>query len=148
MNDHLHASSNCTDIIKPREKFSSTWYLCPARKWTIAWGHVRLKGDNFEFADEAKGEELLLQDCLIAENCIKKNVTVALNQNQFDALVSLVFNIGIKAFRDSTMLFLINRGHFNLAADQFDRWIHGGGRVLKGLVKRRAQEKALFLLPE
>ena len=68
-----------------------------------------------------------------------------MKQNQFDALVSFVFNMGVGAFSTSTMLKFINANHFPLAAGQFDRWVYAKGKKLEGLVKRRKEEKELFL---
>lgn len=70
---------------------------------------------------------------------------VPLSQNQFDALVSLVYNIGETAFSNSTLLKKLNAKDYQGAADQFPRWNKGGGQVLKGLVRRRADERDLFL---
>ena len=74
-------------------------------------------------------------------------VKCELNQNQFDALVSFVFNIGRDNFKRSSMLKFLNSNHYPLSSGQFDRWIHSRGKVVQGLVKRRAAEKALFLEP-
>jgi lysozyme len=70
-----------------------------------------------------------------------------LNQNQYDALVSLVYNIGGTAFKKSTMYSMLLREQYEEAAKQFPLWDHAGGRVLAGLSRRRAVEKALFLKP-
>lgn len=69
---------------------------------------------------------------------------VTINQNQFDALASFVYNIGETAFAKSTMLTLINKGQLNAAASQFDRWIFDNGVKVSGLAYRRAKEKELF----
>ena len=70
-----------------------------------------------------------------------------LTQNQFDALLSLEYNIGITYFKSSTLLRLLNQGKYNDAANQFDRWVYANKKKLAGLVKRRSIEKALFLKP-
>jgi GH24 family phage-related lysozyme (muramidase) len=90
-------------------------------------------------------ETLLAIDLQKFEKCINDNVKKPLTQNEFDALVSFVFNVGTGAFEKSSMLKLLNSGHMPLAAGQFDRWIYAKGKVLNGLKKRRAAEKALFL---
>jgi lysozyme len=74
-------------------------------------------------------------------------VTVPLNQNQFDALVSFTENEGATSFEESTLLRLLNAGDYAGAAAQFDRWVYQKGRVLPGLVDRRQQEAALFNTP-
>jgi lysozyme len=72
-------------------------------------------------------------------------VHVPLTQNQFDALVSFVFNLGVGNFRTSTLLKKLNAGDNDGAAQEFGRWIHAGGKALPGLVRRREAERALFL---
>ena len=95
--------------------------------------------------EQEEAEKLLKQDLKIFESAICDVVKVPLNQNQFDALVSFVYNVGIGAFRTSTMLKFINANHFPLASGQFDRWIYAKDKKLEGLVKRRKEEKELFL---
>lgn len=74
-------------------------------------------------------------------------VQVPINQNQYDALVSLTYNIGIGALKKSTLLRKLNSGDYDAAAKEFDRWIYAGGRPVNGLRKRRAQERKLFETP-
>lgn len=133
------------ELIKPFETFSSVPYLCPAKKLTIGWGHRMLSGEMLKIITKEKGQELLLNDVSVAAQCITKSVFCPLNDNQFDALVSLVFNIGINAFRSSTLLKLLNTENYERAANEFDRWVYADGKILAGLVNRRAREKALFL---
>ena len=87
----------------------------------------------------------LYHDVDDAEATVNNRVTVPLSQSQFDALVSLVFNIGGGAFRKSTLLQKLNAGDYAGASNEFMRWIKAKGRVLGGLVTRRAAERALFL---
>lgn len=81
------------------------------------------------------------------KDAINSLVRVPLNQNEFDALASFVYNVGVGAFRSSTLLRLLNAGKRQAAAAEFDRWTRAGGRVLPGLVRRRDAEQALFLTP-
>jgi lysozyme len=92
----------------------------------------------------AKAEALLYLDVEWAVKAVNRYVTLALRQNQFDALVSIVFNIGETAFRKSTLVRLLNEGKLIAAAAQFDRWKYSEGKVSKVLVARRAAEKTLF----
>lgn len=78
---------------------------------------------------------------------ITGHATVPLNPNQMAALVDFAYNLGITALLDSTLWVLLNRGGYDEAADQFPRWCHACGRVIQGLVNRRADEKVLFLSP-
>jgi len=92
-----------------------------------------------------QAESLLRKDILWVEKAVNKLVVVPLTQNQFDALSSIVFNIGEGAFSTSTLLRLLNSKDYEGAANQFPRWNKQKGRVLNGLTKRRQEERALFL---
>jgi len=138
------ASDRCYDIIKKQETFQSKPYFCPAGKLTIGYGHVILKHEKFTEINEHQADELLARDCRIAENAVN-NASIKLNQNQFDALVSLVFNIGVHNFLTSTIRKKLINQDWHEAANQFDRWVHCKGKVLPGLETRREAEKQLFL---
>jgi len=93
-----------------------------------------------------EAEDLLKHE--VNESCestIERLVKVPLQQNQYDALVSFIYNVGASAFGDSTLLRMLNLGDYQGAADQLLRWNIGGGRVLLGLLRRREDERALFL---
>jgi len=145
----MKTSQKGIDLIKKYEGCKLTAYLCPAKIWTIGYGHTGTVA-NEKIRQGMKitslmAETLLEIDLQKFEYAINSSVEVELNQHQFDSLVSFVFNIGIGAFQKSTMLKLLNNGDLNLASNQFDRWIYGGGKKLAGLIKRRADEKKLFL---
>jgi lysozyme len=93
---------------------------------------------------KAGAEALLLHDLAWVETAIDTYVQVPLNQNQYDALASFIYNVGATAFRKSTMLNLLNKGDYDGAADQFPRWNKQKGKVLKGLTTRRQKEQTLF----
>ena len=82
---------------------------------------------------------------LDAEGAINKLVKSELTENMFSAIASLVYNIGTGNFQRSTLKMKLNRGEYENAADEFGKWRKAGGRILKGLVRRRAQERELFL---
>ena len=86
------------------------------------------------------------RDLSIAERGVLKQTKVPLTDNQFDALCSFVFNLGSGAFQSSTLRRRLNRGDYEGAANEFPRWVFAGGRKLKGLIKRRSDERLLFLL--
>jgi lysozyme len=111
---------------------------------TIGYGHTRgvIPGQT---CTEPEAESMLRGDVAHAEQAVGNSVEVALTQNQFDALVSLVFNIGESAFRKSTLLARLNTGSYKAAADQFLRWTYDDGKQLQGLVNRRNRERELFL---
>ena len=94
---------------------------------------------------QQKAEDLLKADLIIHENNVSKLVKIPLNQNQFDALVSFEYNIGYGNFASSTLLKDLNAKNYIKAAGQFERWVYGGGKKLKGLENRRKAEKELFI---
>lgn len=132
-------------LLKKYESFKSRGYLCPAGKLTIGYGHVLKKGEIYKTITKEKAEELLNQDIRIAKYIINKHVKVALNQNQFDALVSLVYNWGSYNFLRSVGLRKLNLGDYNGAIMEFKDVVRSGKKILKGLVKRRLEEAELFL---
>lgn len=111
---------------------------------TIGYGHIEGVRMGTTITEE-KAEQLLRGDIGRAEDAVHAAVTVPLSQHQFDALVSLTYNIGAGALRKSTLLRLLNEGDYAGAAKQFERWKYDDGKVLQGLVRRRADEKDLFL---
>ena len=116
--------------------------------WTIGYGTTSINGVKVKKGDTCTGEQAkayLAQDLKKFESAVNTAVKVQLNQNQFDALISLTYNIGSGAFKDSTLLKKLNAKDYKGAAAQFPRWNRGGGRVLNGLVKRRKIEMELFL---
>ncbi|MCD7779853.1 MAG: lysozyme [Candidatus Gastranaerophilales bacterium] len=140
----MKTSDNGINLIKKFEGLKTKAYKCPAGVWTIGYGHTSgvLSTDT---CTKEQATNWLKQDVKTAENAIEKYVKVELNQNQFDALVSFIYNVGSVAFRKSTMLKFINNKHFPLAAGQFDLWIYSKGVKLEGLIARRKAEKELFL---
>jgi len=139
----MQTSQRGIDLIKRFEGLRLTAYDDGVGIPTIGYGHTAgVKPGLTITADQAV--QFLREDLHSAERDIDRLVTVHLCQHQFDALASLVFNIGGTAFRDSTLLRKLNAGDYAGAAVQFDRWVHGGGKILPGLVKRRAAERAMF----
>jgi lysozyme len=133
------------NIIKKHEGLRLEAYLpTPNDVWTIGYGHTHTTKQGMKIT-EGQAESLLRKDILWVEKAINKLVVVSLSQNQFDALSSLVFNIGEGGFSSSTLLRLLNSGDYEGAANQFLRWNKQKGRVLNGLTKRREEERALFL---
>ena len=115
--------------------------------WTIGYGTTVINGVKVKKGDICTIEQAksyMAQDLKKFESAVDTSVKVPLNQNQFDALVSLTYNIGTGAFKDSTLLKKLNAKDYKGAAAQFDRWNKGGGKVMQGLVNRRAKERKLF----
>lgn len=111
--------------------------------YTIGYGHTKSTYKDMKIS-LIQAENLLLQDIEDAERDVSLLVKVPLNQNQFDALVSFVFNVGFSQFASSTLLKVINTGDYNSACFQFQRWVYDNGKTLNGLVSRRAAECELF----
>lgn len=133
------------EFIKRHEGFSSLPYLCAAGKETIGYGHVIKQGEQFPSGlTEKQAEDILYDDLAEAEQCIFDNVTVDLLPHQFDALVSLIFNIGTRAFEKSTLLRMLNSEQFEDAGRQILRWVYANGKICRGLQKRRENEYKLF----
>ncbi len=141
----MKISENGVKLISGFEGFSAIAYICAAGKRTIGYGHVIKPNEQFSKISKEQAMQLLKSDIEIAEDAVNKLVLVALTQNQFDALVSFVFNIGAGAFKKSTMLKLINSGKIAQAAEEFKRWIFASGKEQQGLTRRREAEKLLFV---
>ena len=143
----IHKTSNAgLDLIKRFEGFSAKAYPDPAHGWkvpTIGYGTTAgvKMGDTIT---KERAEELLREDVKRFEDQVLRLVKVPLTQGQFDALTSFVYNLGPGNLSNSTLLRLLNAGDYKGAAAQFDRWNKAGGKVLPGLVRRRAAERALF----
>jgi lysozyme len=144
------------ELIKSFESFQDWQYTCPAGRPTIGWGHVIRPGESFqEPISQAQGLALLVKDIEAAAAAVERLVKVPLNDNQFAALVSFTYNLGPdedqdtipEGLGDSTLLKLLNAGDTQSAADEFPKWRKAGGKVLLGLVRRRAAERELFLTP-
>ena len=144
MNDWLKTSQAGIDHIKKFEGVRLRAYI-PVKGDvpTIGYGHtlgVRL-GDVIS---EDKAEQYLVQDLEWAEAVVIKYVTVDLQQNQFDALVSFIFNVGESQFSRSTLLRELNKRRYKNIPSQLNRWVYSGGIRYNGLVLRRKAEGDLF----
>lgn len=133
------------NLIKSFESLRLNSYLCPAKVWTIGYGHTGKNIKKGMTITEEQANDYLKNDLVYFENIVSKSVEVDLNENQFSALVSFVFNIGEGSFLASTLLKLLNNGDYKGAAEQFLRWNKSNGKVLPGLTRRRKEEVELFL---
>ena len=117
--------------------------------WTIGFGTIKYpSGNRVKKGDTCtleQAKEYMRHDLIEFEHTVNSSVKVPLNQNQFDALVSLAYNIGSSAFKSSTLVKKLNAGDYQGAADQFNVWVNAGGKRMQGLVSRRDREKLLFL---
>jgi lysozyme len=137
-------SSAARGRLKKLEGLSLSAYDDGVGVLTIGYGHT---GDVklFDKLTEAQADQLLMKDLARFESGVANLVSAETDDPQFDAMVLLAFNIGLAAFARSTVLKAHNRGDYDSAARAFALWNKAGGRVMRGLVRRRAEEAALYL---
>ena len=135
-------------------------YLCPALLWTVGYGHVlypeqnrlplaqrksyNLKIEHFRNWEQSEVDALLKQDLQRFERGVLRYITVPLKQNEFDALVSFSFNLGLGTLQRSSIRSKLNRGDKEGAIETLLKYCRAGGKILKGLQRRRAAEADLF----
>ena len=134
------------DLIKQFEGFVNHAYKCPAGVWTIGYGHTKGVYDG-QHVDESAAQDLLRQDLADAEGAVCRLVTVDLNDNQFAALVSFVFNVGTGNFAKSSVLTSVNAEDHDEVPYNLAKWNKAGGKVLSGLTRRREAEGKLWSTP-
>lgn len=140
----MKTSANGRKLIQQFEGCREKAYQDCVGVWTIGYGHTgNVKAGQVISKEEA--DRLLSQDLVKFESGVEKNVKVALTQNQFDALVSFCYNLGVGSLQKSTLLKKLNAGDYKGAAEEFLKWNKAGGKVLTGLVRRRELERQLFL---
>ena len=115
-----------------------------AGNWTIGYGHTGPSVSRGQVISEAEAERLLQADLAEAVACVNHAVQALISQNQFDAMVDFCFNAGRGNFVQSTLLRKVNSGDLQGAVAQFAQWVHAGGVVVAGLLRRRNAEAALF----
>ena len=139
----MKISSTGVDLIKHFESCKLTAYQDSVGIWTIGWGHTGSvkKGDIWT---QGEADNILLNDLDKFEGYVNQHVKVPLTQNQFDALVSWTFNLGPGNLKSSTMLTKLNEKKYDEVPSQMKRWNKAGGKVLRGLERRRNAEAAMF----
>lgn len=142
----MSTSDNMINIIKIYEGLSlKACKAIPSETyWTIGYGHYGPDVSTNQTITEAQAVELLKSNLKTFENCVNSNIKVGLTQNQFDACVSLAYNIGTGAFAKSDIVSFINSGKIGHACVDFPSWRKAGGQVLPGLERRRQTELSLF----
>ena len=142
-------SDKGVSLIKEFEGFRSEAYQDVVGIWTIGYGTTKIEGKPIQPGTKCTEDQALLwlreEVEKIAEPFIDKLVKVTLTQNQRDALISFIYNVGSGNFSKSTLLKLLNDGMYTAAAEQFLRWNKAGGKEFPGLTRRRKAEKDLFL---
>ncbi len=142
----LSTSTEGLALIESFESLRLRRYLDAAGRPTIGYGHLILPDETFVGAITlAKAQQLLQHDLSISEKGVRLLISVPLTQDQFDALVSFTFNLGVNSLRHSHLRILLNQHHYHPAADEFLRWNKAAGVVVPGLTRRRKTERALFL---
>ena len=132
------------ELIKRFEGLRLTAYLDAVGIPTIGYGSTEGVPMGQKIT-ESEAEALLRKDLVRFEKAVNDHVKVKISQNQYDAMVSLAFNIGASAFAKSTLVRVLNEGGYAEAADQFLRWDKARGKTLPGLATRRQAERKLFL---
>lgn len=141
----MNLSPEGLDAIKGFEQLRLTAYLDTGGVWTIGYGHTRSALSGMQIS-EARALMLLAEDVREAVDAVNKFVRVTLEQHEFDALVSFVFNVGVKAFKTSTLLRCVNdRAEPMRIGTEFLRWVYDNGKKIAGLETRRRKERLLFL---
>ncbi|WP_179490086.1 lysozyme [Granulicella arctica] len=137
-------SSNGLDLTKSFEGCKLTAYADQTGVWTIGYGHTgRHVYPGLTITQEV-ADAFLESDVAGSVTGVNRLVNGTVHQNQFDALVDFVFNLGCAALAQSTLLRMVNQKHFDGAREQFQLWDHAGGIVVPGLLRRRQAEAALF----
>ncbi|MEL7485643.1 MAG: lysozyme [Pseudomonadota bacterium] len=138
------------NLIKGYEGLRMSAHYAPSEQWTVGYGHTDSARHGMSVT-EGEAESLLMNDVAPIEKLLADTVRAPLNQNEHDALVSLIFNIGEDNWRRSSVLRKLNEGDKLAAAQAFEMWtkarVNGELVSLDGLVRRRAAEKSLFLMP-
>lgn len=141
----MKTSTNGVNLIQQFEGLRLQAYQDSVGIWTIGYGHTGADVKPGLKISQDQATSLLEKDLARFEAGVNKLVSVPLTQNQFDALVSFSYNLGIGSLQSSTLLKLLNAKNYQGAAEQFPRWNKAGGDVLAGLTKRRLAEQGLFL---
>ena len=140
---NMHISQEGVALIKKFEGCKLEAYLCPAEKWTIAYGRIKnvKEGDT---CTQEQAEKWLNEELVEYEEYVENLVEVPLSQCQFDALVAWTYNLGPSNLSSSTMLKCLNKTEFERVPSEIKRWNKAGGEVLDGLIRRREAEAMLF----
>lgn len=140
----MNTSQDGIDLIKKFEGCKLKAYQDSVGVWTIGYGSTLGIKEGMRITQE-QADDYLRQDLEDSESAVKRLIAVPLTQNEFDALVSFTFNLGAGNLSRSTLRNKLN-GHDKAgAADEFPKWVNAGGKPLKGLVRRRNAERAMFL---
>jgi lysozyme len=141
----MRTSNAGISAIRRREGLRLSSYQDDGGVWTVGYGHTGDEVGPGLTITEGRALDYLLKDIEHVEHALERLVDVELTQDMYDAVVSFVFNVGVDAFRRSTLLAKLREKNFAAAADEFARWKFVGKQVNQGLVNRREQERTQFL---
>lgn len=147
----VSAAEKAKALIAGEEGLRLEVYQDTGGAWTIGYGHLVKPGDGIHPYGEARAisqeraDQLFDEDLDEARDAVRRYVQVPINDNQRAALESFTFNVGVYAFRNSTLLRKLNIGDYSGAAAEFDRWVYDNGKRVSGLVDRRSREQEVFL---
>jgi GH24 family phage-related lysozyme (muramidase) len=148
----MQISEEGLGLIKEFEGFRARAYRDAVGVWTIGFGHTSMAGAPAVTPDlvitREEGTDILRRDVEMFASGVRESVKVPLSAQQFSALVSFAYNVGLGAFRSSSVLKAVNARDFAAVPRRLNLWVKAGGRILPGLVRRRAAEGALFLSAE
>lgn len=141
---NMHISAEGLSLIKKFEGCELKAYRCAANVLTIGYGTIKNVTEGMEITQE-EAETLLQEEMHEYEGYINDMVKVPLEQHQFDAMVSWVFNLGSGNLSSSTLLKKLNNSEYDEVPAQIRRWNKAGGKVLDGLIRRREAEAKMFM---
>ena len=139
----MNISQEGLSLIKKFEGCELKAYRCPADVLTIGYGITKNVTEDMEITQQ-EADEMLNEEITEYEEYVNNMVKVPLEQNQFDALCSWVYNLGPTNLEKSTLLKLLNAGDYHLIPSQIRRWNKAGGETLTGLIRRREAESLMF----
>jgi lysozyme len=139
----MRYSKSALKVTETFEACRCTAYQDEGGVWTIGFGHTRDVLPGMQ-CTPMQAEAWLLEDISTAEQAVNRFVYASLTQGEFDALVDFVFNVGVRAFSESTMLKLLNVQNYMGAANELQKWCHVSGHECAGLLRRRQAEERMF----
>ncbi len=144
VNDYTYDAAGLS-FTEKEESCALVAYQDPRGIWTIGYGHTGPEVVQGLTITQQQANDYLSQDIQTSSDAVNRLVAVKITQGEFDALVDFVYNVGVGAFENSTLLRMLNAGDFAGAADQLLRWDYAGRVVLAGLLNRRILERQEFL---
>ena len=142
----MNISAEGLDFIRSYERLALRSYQDSGGVWSIGYGHTDgVKA--YQTCTQDQAEQWLEEDVAVAEHAVVSLVKIGLTQNEYDALVSLVFNVGYGSLARSELLIDLNTGRIAMAADEFLSFDHVGGIPNAGVERRRIAERTMFISP-